>query len=261
MPSIPSHHNVGDTGHAADHNAIVDTLEAHDQSITTLQGATSGIMYVAGGNVSNITGSATTWAKVNLPTGDRSIAADTYQVFHGSNKIFWLDGFGRPRVKTDDPTHTPALYDTVAGQTANLAEWRVNGVTKASVDKDGNVVAPNVTPGTWTALPLNSGIVWYDHGTHKPQYRIVNDEVQLRGAVSKSNVTDFTSSPVTIGTLPIGARPTALIYAVVARQLVGATLAARLQIDSSGVISVYIDTSNSASWIALDNTRFSILGD
>lgn len=259
MPSIPSHHNVGDTGHAADHNAIVDTLQAHDQSIATLQGSTSGIMYVAGGNVSNITGTGTTWAKVNLPTGDRSTAADTYQVFHGVNKIFWLDGFGRPRVKTDDPTHIPCVYDTVAGQTANLGEWRVNGMTKVSFDKNGNVLAPNVTPGAWTGITLQSGITAYGSNTAPPQYRIVGDEVQLRGAVKKSSGSDFSSSPQIVGTIPAAARPAYLTYTATARTSVNGRTSARLEVNPDGTISIYFEPSDTPTWLGLDNVRYSIL--
>src|SRR4051812_47296888 len=115
MTTIPSHHNVGDPGHAADHNAIVDTITTHDLAIAALQGVTSGIFYVAGGNVSNITNGSTIWAKVNLPAGDRSAAPDTFQVFHGVNKIFWLDNEGKPRVKNDDPTHIVSVVDSVSG--------------------------------------------------------------------------------------------------------------------------------------------------
>jgi hypothetical protein len=260
MP-IPSHHAVGDTGHAADHNAIVDTLTGHDQAITNLQGVTANIFYVTGGNVSTIADNTTIWSRVNLPSGDRSAAPDTFQVFHGSNKIFWLDNEGKPRVKNDDPTHIPSVIDSAAGQTANLAEWRVNGVAKASIDANGNLSATNLNKSAWTNISLNSGIVAYGHSTHTPQYRIQGDVVELRGVCGKSNGTDFTSSPVVLGTLPVGARPTALVYNVVARQVSGATMAARLEVATTGAITVYTDTSNSGAWISVDNTSFSILGE
>jgi hypothetical protein len=260
MP-IPSHHSVGDTGHAADHNAIVDMITTHDQAISTLQSTTVGLFYVAGGNVSGISGTATTWARVNLPTGDRSAAVDTYQVYHGSNKIFWLDGYGRPRVKVDDPSHIPSIIDSPVGQTANLEEWRVNGVAKAYIDASGNLRGANTDWGPWTNITLQSGIVWYQHSTHVPQYRVKGDLVQLRGCVAKSNGTDFTSSPVTLATLPIGARPSALTYNAVARQANGNTLLARLEVNSAGTIVVYTNADASGAWISFDNTQFSTLPD
>lgn len=262
MP-IPSHHNVGDAGHAADHNAMADTLTAHDQAIATLQTATVGIFYLAGGNVTNINDSTTIWARVNLPAGDRSAAPDTFQVWHGANKIFWFDNGGKPRVKSDDPTHIPMVFDSVTGQTASLGEWRVNGVMKAKVDAAGNIIAPNTTPGAWTNITLQSGIVGYGTPASTPQYRIINDVVELRGLVAKSNGTDFTASPVTVGTLPTAARPTRLnppiVYAAVPHYISGASFTARLQVDSAGVITIYFVTGDSPAWLGLDGARFSIL--
>lgn len=259
MP-IPSHHNPGDPGHAADHNAIVDTLTAHDQAVASLQGTTQGIFYLAGNNTCTITGTSTSWAVINLPTGNRDTAVDTYQIFHGPNKIFWFDGYGYPRVKNDDPTHVPLTIDSVAGQTASLQEWRFNGTTVAAIQPDGTILAPNTVPGTWLDMPLNSGIVAYGHDTHNPQYRIVNDRVELRGVVAKSNGSNFTSSPVTIATLPANARPTALSYAVIGRQFVDVSGFARLQVDSSGTINVYFYTGDPPGWMALD-CSFSLLGE
>lgn len=265
MPSIPSHHNVGDTGHAADHNAIVDTLEGHDQAINDLQSTTSGIFYVAGGNVSTINNATTIWAKVNLPTGDRTGAPDTFQVWHGSNKMFWLDNEGKPRAKNDDPTHVVSVVDSVTGQTANIQEWRVNGATVASLKADGTLAAPNVTPTAWTAMPLNTGIVDYSvgHFGHSPQYRAIGDEVLLRGLVGKSGGGVFTTdaSPVTIGTLPVGMRPTQLTYASVSSTWSGPDLTSRLEVRPDGtiVISFRITDGYTPLWFALDNVRFSRL--
>jgi hypothetical protein len=261
--TIPSHHNLGDAGHKDDHNAIVDVLTTHDQAIGTLQTATVGIFYLAGGNVTNINDTTTIWSRINLPAGDRSTAPDTIQFFHGANKIFWLDGWGQPRVKNDDPARIPWVVDSVTGQTASLNEWRVNGVTKARIDSAGNIVAPNTTPGAWTNITLQSGLVGYGSPASTPQYRIINDVVELRGLVAKSNGSDFTSSPVTIGTLPSGARPARLnppiVYCIVPHYVSGSSFTARLQVDSAGVISIYFVTGDSPTWLGLDGARYSIL--
>jgi hypothetical protein len=259
MPTIPSHHNVGDTGHAADHNEIVDTITGHDQAIATLQSTTVGLFYVAGGNVSAISGTATTWARVNLPTGDRTAASDTYQVFHGSNKIFWLDGFGRPRVKVDDPTHIPSIIDSPVGQTANLEEWRVNGVAKAYVDASGNVHGANTDWGPWTGITLQSGIVAFGGDTAPPQYRVFRDQVQLRGVVKKSSGSDFSSSPQIVGTLPAGARPTYLTYSPTTRTSVNGRTSARLEVNSAGTITIYFEQADTPSWLGLGGIQFSTL--
>jgi hypothetical protein len=257
MP-IPSHHIIGDTGHTADHDSIVDVLTAHDQSIGDLETATVGLFYLAGSNVSNISDNTTIWGRVNLPAGDRSIAPDTFQVFHGSNKIFWIDNAGKPRVKTDDGTFIPWVIDSVTGHSASLTEWRVNGIMKAKIDAAGNIVAPNTTPGAWTGITLQSGISAYQPGTHQPpQYRIINDQVQLRGTVTKSG--GFTVSPVTLGTLPGGARPQFLAYAVCATQFTGNKFSGRMEVNNTGAIIFYFDATVSPDWINLDGMRFSIL--
>jgi hypothetical protein len=260
--TIPSHHNPGDTGHAADHNAIVDALTSHDQSIATLQGATTGLFYISGNNTSNIAGTTTPWATVNLPTGSRDAAVDTYAVFHGSNKIFWLDGYGHPRTKNDDPTHTPDIIDSVVGQTANLAEWRVNGVTKVAIAADGTVVAPNITPGTWTDITLASGLVRNSSLGHKPQYRVVGGCAELRGNIAKSNGTDFTVTPTQLGTLPSAASPGAYCYGVGASQFNGDFGWSRLEVRPDGTLWMYFSHAASPAyspgWVAIDNFRYAL---
>jgi hypothetical protein len=262
MP-IPSHHVVGDTGHAADHNAIVDTLTTHDQSITTLQGVTVGLFYISGNNTSNLTGTTNWWAKVVVPSGNRDSAADIFSLFQNTKKTTWFNGYGEARFSAADPTHVPVIvspYDNT--QSGDLQQWKDStGTTLAKVDKSGNITGANTEWGPWTNITLQSGIVWYQHSTHTPQYRVKGDVVQLRGVCGKSNGTDFTSSPVTLGTLPAGARPTGLVYNAVARQVSSNTMVARLEVASTGSITVYTDTSNSAAWISLDNTQFSTLAD
>lgn len=262
MP-IPSHHAVGDTGHAADHNAIVDTLTAHDQSITTLQGVTTGLFYISGNNTSNISGTSNWWAKVVVPLGNRDSAADVFSLFQNTKKTSWFNGYGEARFSAADPTHVPVIVSPYDGtQSADLQRWTdASGTTLAKVDRLGNITGANTDWGPWTDITLQSGINWYQHSTHKPQYRVKGSDVQLRGVVSKSNGTDFTTSPVTLGTLPTGARPTALVYNSVARQANGNTLIARLEVASTGTITVYLNTDASGAWISFDNTQFSTLAD
>jgi hypothetical protein len=253
--SIPSHHNPGDAGHAADHNAIVDELTSQSGAIATLQSTTVGLFYVAGGNVTNITDATTIWSRINLPTGDRSAAPDTLQVFHGANKIFWLDNEGKPRVKNDDSTHIPWVVDAVSGQTANLEEWRVNGVVKALIDKDGNLTAPNMNWSAWTNLTYSSGITTHTSlGVHA-MYRTRGDEVQIRGNVSKTSGADFSSSPTDICVLPAGIIPTATVYAVCGSEFGGTEHSVRLEVRTDGTLRAYYGYT--PNWMSLDGIRYS----
>jgi hypothetical protein len=262
MP-IPSHHVVGDTGHAADHNAIVDTLTTHDQAISTLQGVTTGLFYISGNNTSNISGTSNWWAKVVVPVGNRDSAADVFSLFQNTKKTAWFNGYGEARFSAADPTHVPVIVSPYDGtQSVDLQRWTdAAGATLAKVDRLGNITGANTDWSAWTNITLQSGITWYQHSTHVPQYRTKGTDVQLRGVCAKTNSTDFTSSPVTLGTLPAGARPTGLVYNAVARQASSSTLVARLEVASTGTITVYTDTSNSGAWISLDNTQFSTLAD
>jgi hypothetical protein len=69
----------------------------------------------------------------------------------------------------------------------------------------GAVPAPNPTPA-WQNLTLVSGWTAYGAPYLTPQYRLIGDEVELRGAVK--NATAMTlPSPSTVTTLPVGYRP------------------------------------------------------
>jgi hypothetical protein len=259
MP-IPSHHNPGDAGHAADHNAIVDTLTSQAGAISTLQSTTVGLFYVAGGNVTNIADGTTTFSRINLPTGDRSSAADTVQYYHGSNKISWFDGYGRFRTKTDDPTHVPSVIDSASGQTANLGEWRVNGVLKANVDANGNLAATNVGWGAWTALTLASGYKRNPDFGNAIQYRIskAGDEVQLRGNIVKTSGADFSSSPSQIATLPAGLpAPPSHVYKVCAAQFSGTEHSIRAEVHADKTLWIYYGYT--PNWISIDGLSYSPL--
>lgn len=251
--TIPSHHTVGDVGHTTDHNAIIDALTSLEVSVTSLQGVTTGIFYVAGGNVSNISGTTTTWAKVNLPTGDRSSAVDTLQFLHGSNKIFWLDGYAHPRVKNDDPTHIPWIVDSVSGQTANLQEWRVNGSAKASIASDGTVVAPNVTPTAWTNLTLAAGYSNDSFG-FPPQWRKKDDRIELRGVVAKSNGSNIAAGTTQIATLPTGLWPQQHSYGATAAQWLSDVPVVRIQALKDGTL--WCVSNFSTAWVSLDNFSY-----
>lgn len=252
MP-IPSHHVVGDGGHTSDHNAISDALNAIDSQISDLQSTTVGIFYITGGNVSAINDAITTWARINLPAGDRSAAVDIYQVFHGSNKIFWLDGEGKPRVKNDDPTHIVWVVDSVSGQTANIAEWRVNGTAVASIQANGSIVAPNITPGGWQPLTLAAGLKPNTFG-YPPQYRQHGDKIEFRGNIVKSNGSNFSTIATQLATLPAGLLPLEDAFGVAADQLLSDAPALRLQAQPDGTLWMY--ANNTPAWVTIDGFSY-----
>jgi hypothetical protein len=49
------------------------------------------------------------------------------------------------QVKSSSTTKVPMVVDAQTSQTANLQEWKVNGVTLGYIDKDGKLVATDVT--------------------------------------------------------------------------------------------------------------------
>ncbi|MFB7605301.1 hypothetical protein [Streptomyces gardneri] len=115
-----------------------------------------------------------------------------------------------------------------------------------------------ISPGPWVPLTFASG---YVAKTGSPGYRVVGDTVELRGTVEKSTPAPFTKGVAfTIATLPAAVRPSTWRYFVAATEFVSSFLYARVEVGTTGDITVIIPpgTATAASWLSLDSLRYSI---
>lgn len=261
MATIPSHHSVGDPGHTEDHNAIVDVLNDHELRITGVQNAAGSYLVKSGGNTINVANPSGTSDSVVIPTGTRDPNAYVSTVTYGGIRTFGLDTYGQLRVGSAMDSTTPAeFYGQSATQTSDLTRWRkagVFGAVVARVDANGNVFAPNITPGTWTNITLTTGLVWASGLGSRPQYRIVGDCVELRGAMQKSTG-DFTASPQDLGVVPAAAAPPYQTYGFGAAQFSAGVDHVRVEVQTGGLIRCYFTSSAyTPTWISLDNIRYS----
>jgi len=265
MPTIPSHHDVGDSGHTTDHNAITDVLTDHEARLAGVQTAQPNYMVKTGGNVINLTNPNGVSESVVIPAGTRDNAAFVKTVFFSGKRTFGLDTYGQLRVDAAFPSTVAAEvsgYD--ASQTADLQRWKQHsaGAVLARVSSNGTIFAPNITPGPWTNLTLASGVAWYTSSNQaRPQYRVIDDRVELRGAIKKSDGSDFSGSPQQVGTLPAPAAPPYLLSTIVASELGAGTCLVRLTISTSGLITFDRITAVSGgytpAWVSLDGVFFS----
>lgn len=114
-----------------------------------------------------------------------------------------------------------------------------------------------VTPGPWATLPYGTG---YQGFAGNPGYRLINGTVQLRGQVSKTDGTVFTSNGTTgyaIATLPSGFRPTYTVELPAAQEL-ATNYVCRQQIGTDGVITAFIETGGNPHWVGLDGLSFPV---
>lgn len=260
MPTIPTHHSIGDTGHTSDHNAVVDVLSDHETRIAGLQGVQGNYLLNSGQNTITVANPSGYSEHVVIPSGTRDSSVYIHTVTYGGKQTFALDTFGQLRIGAAQDSTVPAeIAGSSVSQSADLTRWRVSpgGTLLARVGFDGTIYAPNITPGPWTTLTLNSGLVANTSSGATPSYRLVGDMVQLKGNVAKSSG-DFTSSPVTIGSLPTGFRPAALSYSIVATNFVSGYAWGRLQIGSDGNMQVYFASGSfNPTWFSLDTIAFS----
>lgn len=260
MPTIPSHHAVGDTGHTTDHNSIVDVLTDHELRISNVQTAQTGALLNSGQNTVNVANPSGYAFHVVIPSGTRDNTAYVHTVSYGGKQTFGLDTFGQLRVSSSATGNVPmeiAGYDST--QTADLLRFRQGstGTIVSRIGPDGTVYAPNVTPGVWNNISLSSGLHGSSSTGATPSYRITGDVVQVRGSVGKSDSSNFSTSPVTLGTLPSGASPLNIAYFITATNFVGGYAWARVQIGSNGSIQAYFSASNfNPNWINLDGISF-----
>lgn len=261
MATIPSHHVVGDAGHTDDHNAVSDVLTDHETRVTALEGVQGGYLVKTGGNIVNVTNPAGTSDAVVIPSGTRDLNAYISTVTYGGVRTYGLDTYGQLRVGAAMDSTTPAeFFGQSNTQTSDLTRWRKNGVlgtVVARVDANGNLFAPNITPGAWTNITLTSGLVWSSSLGARPQYRIVGDCVELRGAVQKTSG-DFTTSPQDLGVVPAGAAPPYQTYGLGGAQFSAGQDHVRIEVQTGGLIRFYFASSTyTPTWVSLDNFRYS----
>jgi hypothetical protein len=262
MATIPSHHDVGDEGHTTDHNLISDALTEHQQRLGNVEGVQSAYMVKAGGNVINLTNPSGAAESVVIPAGSRDSAVYVKQVTYGGKRTFALDTYGQARLGSATPSEVAlTVWGYDATQSGDLQRWRTyeGGPIVSRIGPDGTVYAPNLTPSVWTTLPLTSGLVWNTSLGARPSYRIIGDQVQVRGNVKKSNGSDFTVTPQDIGTLPVGFRPPNLVYTVTGSTFRDDYGYTRMEVLTSGVIrGIFWSSTYNPEWMSLDGITFSI---
>lgn len=259
MPTIPTHHTVGDTGHTTDHNFLVDVLTDHELRLTNVQAAEANALVNSGQNTVTLTNPAGYAFHVVIPSGTRDNTAYIHTVTYGGKQTFGLDTFGQLRVSASATGNVPmevAGYDST--QTADLLRFRQGstGTVVSRVGPDGTVYAPNITPGAWANVSLSSGLQHAAATGATPQYRITGDRVEMRGSIEKTSG-NFTTSPVTLGSVPSGASPLNLTYFICATNFSGGYAWSRVQIGSNGSIQAYFSSTNiNPSWINLDGISY-----
>lgn len=263
--TIPIHHSPGDLEHTDDHNSIVDVLTDHATDLIVLQNEItalpSSFVSKAGNNVVQVTNPSGYGVSFVVPPGTRDAGAYVMTVVYAGKQTFGLDSFGQVRVSSAQDALVPMeVFGASDSQSGDLLRFRKNGVfgsVVSRVDANGNFYAPNITPGAWTNIPLASGIVAaYDVGT-APMFRLVGDEVQIRGAVRK-NSGNFNSSPTQIGTVPSGFAPIYLTFSTAGAALSGNFYSVRLEVGTNGLVQIYWPHgSYQPNWVSLDGMRYS----
>jgi hypothetical protein len=259
--TIPPHHGVGDAGHTTDHNSIADVLTSYATSLGTLTTAVTGVFYLAGNNVTTISDGTSYGWRINLPAGSRDTAPNQLAFYIGGKAVGGFNGYGEITATPALPSRTAVVVTGYDGtQSGDLQQWKTSaGTTVASVKPDGTIFAKNITAGTWTNIPLASGVVRWTSGGHRPQYRLRDDRIELRGVLQKSSG-DFTVSPAVVATMPVGTIPGAPQYGLCASSFSGPTGWVRLEVRSDGTIAFYFAASTyNPGWVALDNFSY-VLG-
>lgn len=143
-----------------------------------------------------------------------------------------------------------------SGALTKAGEWRYDATTGATLWRDG-VVGEDKTMaghGAWIALPYNTTNFQNTGADQVAQYRIVGNNVQMRGVAQTKTGITYTYGTTIIGTLPAGARPpssTALVQVPVyvydgGAGGIGGTMA-QLQIDNNGVMMLLRDLTGRAN--------------
>ncbi|MFI9123875.1 hypothetical protein ACIGW0_31540 [Streptomyces bikiniensis] len=116
----------------------------------------------------------------------------------------------------------------------------------------------SLTPGPWVPITPATG---FEVRSGSPAYRVVNKTVELRGTIQRAGGIAFVkNTQFSLMTLPTDARPPA--YRVfIAATTWAADMYARAEVAPDGVVTVVIpnSTATGASWISLDNIRYSLV--
>lgn len=127
--------------------------------------------------------------------------------------------------------------------------------------RDGDGVWRPLTPGAWKPITFASG---YTANSGSPAYRIVNQEVHLRGTFRRTSGADLaTNDETTFGTLPSEARPVgAYRYFSAAGNFANTSgvsyFSGRIGIAPTGGMVYIMPLNAKSAWLALDGIRFSI---
>ncbi|MFB7823873.1 hypothetical protein [Streptomyces hydrogenans] len=117
----------------------------------------------------------------------------------------------------------------------------------------------SLTPGPWTPLTFLTDYTAY---FGSPGYRVVGDEIQLRGVIKRVDGGQLKSSPVggwlSFATLPVAARPSATKDMPIAVEWMSNNQTARLSIGVSGTLQIGIVGNLSVwpTWASLDGVSF-----
>lgn len=167
-------------------------------------------------------------------------------------------GYRPVGAENSTPAVSPSAGKTGAVSILSTGElrWFGSALSSEAVSFNGvefsvsttNPQAPTGAVGTaWTPLTLTTGTV----GTVVPAYRIVGDEVQLRGYVA--GVSGGTTSTA-VATLPSGFRPPAEVLVPIAT---GSLTPIEANVSTAGVVNVAASSSFTNQLVSLYGIRFS----
>ncbi|WP_037576820.1 hypothetical protein [Phaeacidiphilus oryzae] len=116
------------------------------------------------------------------------------------------------------------------------------------------------TPGAWIPLTLSSGFAAF---SGSPAYRILNQRVEMRGTIQKSDGTPFIKNSLfTFCTLPAAAVPNGYRYFTVATQW-ATDLYGRVEVhpapDNFMQALIPQSTTTGAAWLSLDQVAYSLV--
>lgn len=128
--------------------------------------------------------------------------------------------------------------------------------------RDGDNVWRPFSPGVWKPLSYATG---YTAQSGSPAYRVLNNEVQLRGTFKRtSGAVLATDTEVTFATLPTEARPagSAFRYFPAAGDWNTTSgvnyFIGRISATPSGPLIFMMPNGTKCTWLSLDSVRFSI---
>jgi hypothetical protein len=222
------HHYASSSAH--------DVSVGDDQSLGFLPGSTQAAGYFGAGRIVIPNYRSTTHHKV-LQSDWSTVTSGVS--WNGKTSLMW-----ESTAALTSLTLKPASGNFLAGTT--VCVYGVGGVANA-----GSGATLTVT--NWQPLPLNTG--WASNSNRwgeAPQYRLVGDVAQVRGAVRNSGTTAFTTAS-NFATLPVGHRPLVAQFGLMGRNDLGE---ARIQVTTDGNITLMGMTSD--TWFDLGLIEFSI---